>query len=173
LDWIAAGQTILIQEGIVALRLSRLTEMLKVSTGSFYHHFKDMDEFCTALADHFPTAQVQALLDQLSEMGDSPVERMRLLAAQSVKSKLFQLDAAMRVWAATDQRAAGAIVQSEHRVANFLRNEFIALGFDRQAATLRSRLLLSASIARLVSLSPADQRSYHKLTLELLIHKAD
>ena len=63
-DWIAAGQAVLCDVGIAGLRLSVLTRRLRVSTGSFYHHFVDMEDYLTALARHFSEADVRSILER-------------------------------------------------------------------------------------------------------------
>jgi len=50
-DWIQAGQELLRERGISAIKLAALTERLGVSTGSFYHHFADFEQYLGALAD--------------------------------------------------------------------------------------------------------------------------
>ena len=50
-DWIrAVGQRFLIDGGIDAVRLPRLTQDLNVSTRSFYHYSDNLDAFHEALA---------------------------------------------------------------------------------------------------------------------------
>ena len=50
-DWIrAGGQRFLIDGGIDAVRLPRLTQDLNVSTRSFYHYSANLDAFHEALA---------------------------------------------------------------------------------------------------------------------------
>jgi len=63
-DWIAAGQAVLCEVGIAGLRLSVLTRRLRVSTGSFYHHFTDMEDYLAALASHFSQADVRQILER-------------------------------------------------------------------------------------------------------------
>ena len=44
-DWVEAGQALLIDGGIEAIKLQRLTSHLQVTSGSFYLHFRNLDEF--------------------------------------------------------------------------------------------------------------------------------
>src|SRR3546814_10957362 len=79
-DWMEAGQQLLMSEGIAGMRLTKLTKRLKVSTGSFYHHFSDMDDYLGALADYFNVAQVQGLVAELAAESPDPMVRIRHLA---------------------------------------------------------------------------------------------
>src|SRR6476661_8934302 len=52
-DWILAGQEILREHGVSGVKLAQLTRRLNVSTGSFYHHFSNFDEYLGATAEAF------------------------------------------------------------------------------------------------------------------------
>ena len=49
-DWIAASMRLLVTEGPAALKISRLTDTLGVTKGSFYWHFADIAALKSALA---------------------------------------------------------------------------------------------------------------------------
>ena len=68
-DWVEAGQALLIEGGIDAVKLSRLTCALGVSTGSFYHHFGSFDDYLTALAEFYGAEQARVPIDEAREMG--------------------------------------------------------------------------------------------------------
>src|SRR5712671_4995950 len=108
-DWIAAGQAVLCEVGIAGLKLSVLTRRLRVSTGSFYHHFTDMEDYLAAWASHFSQADVRQILERATAGATGPLPRIRRLAAISLDSTIFRLDRAMRVWATSDPRSAASI----------------------------------------------------------------
>lgn len=138
-----AGQALLCKEGIAGMRLSKLTRKLHVSTGSFYHHFIDMDDFLGELANYYNTDQVEALIAAATSRASDPLEQIRIVGSESRKKGLFALDAAMRVWASSDVRAASSMRQSERVVMEFLTNAFKRLGFDEAQSEVRARMLLS------------------------------
>lgn len=167
-DWIAAGQAVLCDVGIAGLRLSVLTRRLRVSTGSFYHHFADMGDYLAALASHFSQADVKLILERAAAGAAGPLSRIRRLAAISLDSTIFRLDRAMRVWATSDPRAAASIKASERLVLAFLADAFAELGFAREDAALRAHLLLSANVALIGDFSLGGDRALFKRSLELL-----
>jgi AcrR family transcriptional regulator len=171
-DWIAAGQAVLCEVGIAGLRLSVLTKRLRVSTGSFYHHFADIEAYLAALASHFSRADVKRILDRAAAGASSPLSRIRRLAAISLDSTIFQLDRAMRVWATSDPRAAASIKASETLVLAFLTDAFIDLGFAPADAALRAHLLLSANVALIGAFRLSGNRELFKRSLELLSRDA-
>lgn len=167
-DWIAAGQAVLCEVGIAGLRLSALTERLGVSTGSFYHHFADMDAYLAALAGQFSRADVRAILGRAAAGTTPPLSRIRRLAAISLASPIFTLDRAMRVWATSDPRAAASVKAAETLVLGFLAEAFAELGFAAEDAALRAHLLLSANVALIGDFSLRGDRALFERSLELL-----
>jgi AcrR family transcriptional regulator len=171
-DWIAAGQAVLCEVGIAGLRLSALTRRLGVSTGSFYHHFADMEDYLAALASHFSQADVVSILERAAAGASGPLSRIRRLAAISLDSPIFRLDRAMRVWATSDPRAAASIKTSERLVLAFLARAFAELGFAPDDAALRAHLLLSANVALIGEFRLRGDRALFKKSLELLSRDA-
>src|SRR3546814_19864367 len=81
--------------------------------------------------------------------------RIRHLASRSLKSSLFALDRAMRVWSASDPRAASSVKQAEKIVLDFIADAFEHIGFGRKEARTRARILLTAAITPSLS-SPKE-----------------
>jgi len=160
-------------EGIAGLKLSSLTGRLGVSTGSFYHHFADFEDYLGAIADYFSADRVQGLIDRTLAGNSDPVTRMQGLAKLSLEDHTFELDRAMRIWAAMDERAAITVARSERLVLAFLAQAFEDLGFSTAEASLRARILLSANIAPLLTSDGKSRRSAFKRTLEILISSSN
>lgn len=171
-DWMRAGQELLCKEGIAGMRLSKLTKKLRVSTGSFYHHFTDMEEYLGALAESFNTDQVETQIAAVEAETSDPLQQIRLLRAQSRDSGIFELDAAMRVWATSDPRAAAAMRRSERVVLSFLADAFGRLGFDAEQSDLRARILLSTNVAHFTEGVPGGPGGFSEQALKLLIADA-
>jgi len=172
LDWLEAGQAILCEHGIAGLKLAALTRRLHVSTGSFYHHFPDFEAYLNAVADHYTADQVRDALRRAAEGTADPLGRLRRIRTISLKTRLFQLDSAMRVWAATDARAAATMRSAERIVLEFVAQAFRDLGYARDEAALRARLLLSANVARIEAAVPPAGKRFFKEALALLTRDA-
>jgi AcrR family transcriptional regulator len=168
-DWILTGQDILREEGIAGLKLSSLTSRLGVSTGSFYHHFTDFEDYLGSVAEYYSADRVQGLIERATAADPDPVARMQRLAKLSLEDRTFELDHAMRIWATMDERAEVTMARSERLVLAFLAQAFQDLGFPPTEASLRARVLLSANIAPLVTADGKSRRSFFKRTLEILV----
>jgi AcrR family transcriptional regulator len=172
-DWVRAGQDVLREEGIAGLKLAALTARLGVSTGSFYYHFADFEDYLGAVAESFSADRVQGLIDRTMAGGASdPLSRIRGLAKLSLEDQTFELDKAMRIWATMDPRAAVTVARSEKAVLAFLSDAFADLGFAREEASMRARILLSVNVARLLTANGKSRRRFFKRTLEILTDPA-
>lgn len=148
LDWVRAGQHLLIQGGITAVKLHDLTALLELSSGSFYHHFKNFDDYLTALADYYGTEQAQQLFsDAQRHVGNDPELLLREATALFGTRAGRQLNIAMRFWANNDHRASAAIRRYDAVLTANLMAIFVQLGFEEIEA--KSRTLIMLSIASL------------------------
>jgi hypothetical protein len=78
----------------------------------------------------------------------------------------------MRVWAATDPRAATAMRAAERIVLAFVTQAFLDLGYAAGEAALRARLLLSANVARIEATAPPAGKRFFRETLAFLTRDA-
>lgn len=147
-DWVKAGQTLLIEGGIEAVKLHRLTCLLNVSTGSFYHHFENLDGYYAALAGFYGTSQAQSIFDDARKLvGDDPNLLLREATAIFGRDSMRQLNIAMRAWAHRDEQALAAVRRYDEVLMDNLDQIFLGLGFDDLAA--RSRTLIMMGLASL------------------------
>lgn len=169
-DWIAAGQDLLREQGISAIKLAALTRRLGVSTGSFYHHFTDFEQYLGALAESYSLERVMLDLERALQDGDpSPIARLQSLARQSLKAGTFELDRAMRIWATMDPRAEAALRRAEATVLDFVTSAFRDLGFDPAEASLRARILLSANVSPLLPQGEGSAADFFRGCLRLML----
>lgn len=148
-DWLEAGQTLLKQGGLRALKLRPLADVLAVSTGSFYHHFRDFDQYHAALADYFAGAQIDAMLVRLSASDLAPIARIRLFADWVRQNDMAELSLAMRAWAKSDARAAAAIFEHDDKVMGFIAAQLVMHGLDQEEAAVRAYALMSVGLGEI------------------------
>ncbi len=147
LDWIEAGQRLLIDGGLPAIRLAALTRELGVTSGSFYHHFTDFREYLGELADYYGGENIERLREAIAPIPE-PAQRLRLLLSLRDQWDIARLDAAMRVWARNDERARDAVARLDDKMLEIIREQFTALGFSGQEARLRALLSFCAGIGQ-------------------------
>jgi AcrR family transcriptional regulator len=144
-DWIHAGQDLLREGGVPAVKLHALTSRLGVTTGSFYHHFADFSAYLEALAGDYSKAELEAAFAAVAD--EAPADRLRLLFRLTTDWDIPPLDRAMRVWAATNPSAEAAVARMDQAFLEFLTSIFSELGLPDDDARLRALLAFSASAA--------------------------
>ncbi len=144
-DWLQAGQRLLRDDGLRALRLKVLTASLNISTGSFYHHFKDFDAYLGQLADYFSGEQLSANLDRIRAAAADPIERINIASDLAVAGDLPRLTLAMRAWARSDLRARASVRKLDQALLAFFTECMEGLGFEGPDAVTRAFLLISSA----------------------------
>ena len=147
-DWLEAGQALLRRGGLRALKLRPLAEELRVSTGSFYHHFGDFDAYQGRLAEYFAQTQISELVDAIRRTEAGPVNRIRLLALTVRRRGLSRLSIAMRAWAESDARAKAAVERHDDIVLGFLTDCVEANGFTQHDAAVRAYALMTLGLGK-------------------------
>lgn len=147
-DWLEAGQSLLRRGGLRALKLRPLAEELKVSTGSFYHHFRDFDDYQGKLASYFAEDQVGDLIAALERATSDPIERVRLLGQTVRRRGSSRIAVAMRAWAESDPRARAAVERHDALMLDFLARCLMELGFARPEAEVRAYGLITLGLSK-------------------------
>lgn len=116
--WLTAGVEALAEEGANGVRIDRLAARLRLSKGSFHHHFGGADDFKRVLLDHVEGLLTYALQAVVAAPVPTVGGRETLARLTSLLTDadggLYrpELEVALRAWALTDPDAARAV---EHR----------------------------------------------------------
>lgn len=153
-QWLVAGQALLRRGGIDAVKLSGLTAELGLTTGSFYHSFRNMAGYLDELASFYGSEQPHALLESIDDT--DPRRRLRKLYEVSLRAQRGSLDAAMRDWAAGHAGAAEAVRTADAVLLRFVEQAFLDMGCDESGARVRAQLFASAGVARLTPPWPLE-----------------
>jgi AcrR family transcriptional regulator len=100
--WFEIGLQLLGTDGEKALTIDRLCQTAERTKGSFYHHFKDHNDFVTNLLAYWQleyTNRIITKVEQLDNLSDRRRELDRLAA--SVDSRI---ERAIRQWSGVDER---------------------------------------------------------------------
>jgi AcrR family transcriptional regulator len=168
-DWLEAGQSLLRRGGLRALKLRPLAGELRVSTGSFYHHFTDFDDYQGRLAHYFAGAQIAELIDAIGRADADPISRIRLLAQTVRRRGMSRLSIAMRAWAESDPRARDAVERHDTQVLDFLVACLQANRLDRHDAMVRAYALMTLGLSK-VHAPELDRTTLMEEMIALLCH---
>jgi AcrR family transcriptional regulator len=131
-DWLDAGLVILAEQGAPAVTIERLTERLGLSKGSFYHHFKGMPEFKTALLAHFETERTTRFIEEAERApAGSPGGKLRRLTDLVLTAESGpELEIAVRAWASQDDEVHAVQGRIDRARVEYLRDLCRASGTD-------------------------------------------
>jgi AcrR family transcriptional regulator len=99
-----AAQEILAQEGYASLKQAALCQRLDVTTGSFYHSFRNWQEFTDAFLEHWREERT-TLFVELARQESDPVRQLELFLGACL-SLAHRAEAAIRIWASIDPAVA-------------------------------------------------------------------
>ncbi|WP_235532917.1 TetR/AcrR family transcriptional regulator [Sphingomonas sp. Leaf412] len=170
-DWLEAGQSLLRRGGLRALKLRPLAEELRVSTGSFYHHFSDFDAYQGQLARYFAEDQVGDLIAALERAEADPIARIRLLGQTVRRRGASRIAIAMRAWAESDPRARAAVERHDTLMLDAIATWLTQAGFSRAEAEVRAYGLITLGLSK-VHAPHLDMADVFDSLLDIMVARA-
>jgi len=140
--WIAAALTVLADEGIDALQITRLARDLDVTRGSFYWHFKDRDALLGSVVEEWQAAN-SGVIARTLESARSLTDGVLSLFYIWVNDERFspRLDQAIREWARWDTAIGAAVRREEDNRVAAIAGFFRKHDYGEEDALVRARVL--------------------------------
>jgi len=138
-DWIAHGIEVLKSEGHEGLKADRMVRALGVSRGSFYWHFKDIEDFHAQLIGFWRESITEAVIADLIALppGADPLQELigRVLGTPQ------RLERAVRLWAGASGRVARAVAEVDALRVGYVAGHLRSLGIAEHTAQARATFL--------------------------------
>ena len=145
-DWTERALALLMDEGVGAIKISRLCADLGVTKGSFYWHFADLEALMAAITERW-TRETREALSALQELHHlPPLERIRAMGLRLVDQRSYKVERALREWAHSEPRVSAVIVEADQFVFELVQAALVELGLSPSGARLRAGLLVYAGI---------------------------
>jgi AcrR family transcriptional regulator len=157
--WVRAAMEVLAKEGQAKLRVDTLAGQLGVTKGSFYHHFKNRDDFVQRLLAYWSSAFTDNVIAEGGTLEGSPEERLLQVMRMIEREGLERYDIAFRSWAAQEPSVAEGVRKVDQARYRFIRSLFAEMGFEGPDLENRVRIWLvfySAKRTVHVPKSPED-----------------
>ena len=123
-----------------------MAERLGVTKGSFYWHFKDLDDFLKAIAAKWAGEMGPRYLATAGGPDEPPSAHMRNRLRVFLSRQVRMLDREMRNWARSDERARAALESTDRLIFERIRRDLQELGFPAAEAEWRASVLFYASV---------------------------
>ncbi|MES2949669.1 MAG: TetR/AcrR family transcriptional regulator [Pseudomonadota bacterium] len=147
-SWLDAGLQALADSGPQGLRIMPIAAQLGVTKGSFYWHFKDLQEYELALLQEWEHNQTQHAIASVEKTGGDAHARLRNLftGASGIASVDFALSRAMRTWSLTHESARLAQAAVDQKRLLYLARLLRDVGWSKGEAETLARWTYGALI---------------------------
>jgi AcrR family transcriptional regulator len=145
-DWTNRALELLMDEGVAAVKISRLCSDLGVTKGSFYWRFEDLKTLKEAIAAKWCVEGTQMLGEMAVLTSLEPLDRLRAMTITLMDDRAWSVQRALRDWARSDEQVATTIAEGDVFVFELVRRSIEELGISPERARLRAGLLVYAGI---------------------------
>ncbi len=175
-DWILAAFRALTAEGPQGIRVEAIARDLKVSKGSFYWHFRDVQALKAGMLAHWSQAGTDEVIESVSAKPGGARGQLYALIDASVDFDSRNVggvlaETAIRDWARSNELAAKTLLQVESARLEFVCALFEKVGFSPNESRLRADLLYGGLIgmAHLTHWKHADIEERLRALLDMLL----
>ncbi len=146
-DWLLKALKIFIEEGINAVRITRLANELKMTRGSFYWHFSNREDLIEALVDYWKSHNTNAIVEAVCS-AKSLSDGIFSFFETCLDTQLFdpRLDLAIREWARRSPHIRQQIDDADQTRVQALADFFERFDYPVTEAFIRARVIYFAQI---------------------------
>ncbi len=146
-DWLQRALDLFVDEGIDAVRITRLADDLGVTRGSFYWHFDNRDDLIAALVSYWRQKSTSAIVESVRQ-AQSLEQGIFALFETCIDTAQFdpRLDLAVREWSRRAPEIRELLDREDAARIDALRAFFSSFGFAPTDALIRARVLYYAQI---------------------------
>ena len=139
-DWLEKALDVLVGHGVDAVRITRLADLLGVTRGSFYWHFKDRTEVLNAMIEFWDRKNTTHIVEASRRGPDLEGSVLAVFEAWLIPERFDpRLDFAIRDWARGDGRLQAIVREADRKRLDALAAMFARHGFDHAQAEIRAR----------------------------------
>jgi AcrR family transcriptional regulator len=172
--WVAAARAALIGGGIAAVKVETIAKALKVTTGSFYWHYRGRQDLLDDLLTDWETTNSAAFFEAAERAGADPRAQMDALVDVWIEERGYSAayDSAVRDWARTSKGVARAVRRIDQKRIKLLERICAAAGHSGKQAFIRARITYFHQVgyyALDIHESRARRRSLKPLYMDVLL----
>ncbi|MBP6019079.1 MAG: TetR/AcrR family transcriptional regulator [Burkholderiaceae bacterium] len=139
-DWLEAAINIFVKEGVSAVRITRLAEILSVTRGSFYWHFKDRDDLLSGITAFWAQKNARSVITATLNVATLDEGMLALFSCWLNPARFDPgLDMAMRDWARRSGVVQAEVRQADRQCIAAIADFFQRMGVEPIEANTRSR----------------------------------
>lgn len=154
-DWVREALEVLQERGVDGVKIVVIAEQMGVTSGSFYWHFKGLQDLLDCLLDYWERGLTDAVIEVAKAYGGPPEDRILNLMLQVIEEDAATYDHAISVWARRDPATNAVFERTLRKRFDFAAWMFKQCGFSNRQAAVRGRLM----VAYLMGESATDLKS--------------
>lgn len=146
--WLKEGLNLLAQEGSQGLTIDNLCRRLKITKGSFYHHFKNYSEFKKEILNFYEsdgTADIITLLEKFKK-SETKLYQLFNIVVESSSNKNPMLEPIIRNWSYLDEEVREIQERIDCERINYLEKLCFDIKKNKKNAQILSKQLYSIMI---------------------------
>ena len=142
--WLTAALDVLRERGIDGIKIVPLANRLGLTSGSFYWHFKNVQDLLDSVLDHWEHHLTDHIVRDAQDFDGSPQDRILNLMLQVIREDAAVPDHAISVWAKSDATAHLTYLRTVQKRFDFAKWMFEQAGFAPEDASARGRLMVTS-----------------------------
>ncbi len=166
-DWISAALVLLNINGSVGLSVVKLAEHLGVTRGSFYHHFKSLNDLIDAMVRRWETETIDRGFKEAFEKAHTPQEEVRLVI-DFISRLTDKQDLVFRQWAPHNAHVRAHMERLDQKRLSTMTAMFERLAGERERGEAYAKIAFYGYIGCLNSYPRPSAEKQKRLALEIL-----
>jgi AcrR family transcriptional regulator len=167
-SWLDAGLACLADAGPAGIKIPAIAKRLGVTKGSFYWHFRDLEEYEDALLAAWEQQYTKDVVSRVEESGGSPTQRLHHLLDVAFQTDT-RLARAIRHWSANDARVRRAQNRVDRQRLDYVAALLRDLGWNAKEATALARWTYWAVIGLHATKTPRLETGEAEVVLRTLL----
>lgn len=137
-DWLKEGFKILKEFAQHKIRILYLCERLQVTRGSFYHHFKSINDYIEALMKKWEQEYTLEFIEEANK-GNTPFDQLQILNAMIFQNEQT-IEASIRSWGFYHEIVGHYLQRVDETRIHYLRDIFVNAGLEEEKALMCAKL---------------------------------
>ena len=155
-DWFRIGLSLLVSSGIAGLTIERMCQIMGVTKGSFYHHFKNLQDFKNQLLVYWQEVDTRQVVAAANDGGGTGVDGLiQVLAGRSAETANPEL--AIRAWTRQDETVRAFVEQVDTMRIQMVQHMLAEVASDEAHSHLLARMLYAWLVGCYSILPPIEK----------------
>ena len=166
-SWLDAGLACLADAGPAGIKIPAIAKRLGVTKGSFYWHFRDLEEYEDTLLAAWEQQYTREVMRLVETSGGNATQRLRHLVDLAFETDT-RLARAIRHWSANDARARRAQARVDRQRLTYIADLLRDLGWSAKDAAALARWTYWAVIGLHATKAPKPEADEIETVLRTL-----